>query len=134
MVLQRWQTLFLLVAVILMACLNFLPIGHIGQTVILPTDFTILVILSVLTAVILFICIFMYNNLRVQMRVTLLTIVLMCVMGATGVFLMYRQAPDAAIEWTGATLLLVCAVVMTLAAYRGMRRDYRTLRNADRLW
>lgn len=140
MVIQRWQTVFLLVAVVLMAALNFVPFINVTEaaaaapTPRFTTDAPILAILSVLVAVLLFIAIFMFKNLRVQMRITLLSMVLMCVLAVTGGFIIYSQAPDAQIVWTGAVLLLICAVVMALGAYRLMKRDYRLLRSADRLW
>ena len=120
-----------------MACLNFLPIATVpvngAPAPMFTTDAPVLAIVSVLVAVLLFLAIFMYKNLRVQMKVTVLSILLMCVVAVTGCFVLYRQAPDATIEWTGAVLLLICALVLALGAYRLMKRDYRLLHSADRL-
>lgn len=137
MVIQRWQTLLLLVAVILMAVLNFLPFAHEAEagmaSLTFAKDAPILLVIDVLVCVLLVLGIFMFKNLKLQMRVTILSIVLMCVLAVTGIVVVYRHSPEAHFEWVGAVLLLVCSVVLALGAHRCMLRDYRLLRSADRL-
>lgn len=138
MVIQRWQTLLLLIAVVLMGCLNFVPVARIpgeagAAEPFFTTDAPVLMIVSILVAVLLFISIFMFKNLKQQMKVTILSILLMCVLLVGGIFVLFRTAPDAEIEWAGATLLLCCSVILALAAWRLMKKDYRLLRSADRL-
>ena len=63
MVIQRWQSLFLLIAVIIMGCLSFSPLatltveGKEASTIYL-TDLPVLMVVDILVAVILFISIF----------------------------------------------------------------------------
>lgn len=141
MVIQRWQSLLLLLAVIAMIAINFLPVASLpsqvsdpdSATIMYLTDAPVLMIVSILVAVLLFIAIFMFKDLRMQMRVTILSIVLLCVLAVAGIFVICHNAPGAEIVWFGATLILVCAVVFACAAYRFMRRDYHLLRSADRL-
>lgn len=134
MVIQRWQSLLLLVAAVLMIALNFLPVATLSNgSSFFTTDAEILLIVDGLISVLLIIGIFLFKNLRLQMRITLLTALLMCVLGAVTAIILYRNSPVAHIEWTGATLLLLCAVVLTVGAYRLMRRDHNLLRSADRL-
>ncbi len=135
MVIQRWQTLLLLIAVILMGCLSITPLATSSAqgTALFISDFPVLLIVDILIAVILFIAIFMFKNLRSQMKVTLLSIILMCSLVVGGFFTLSHNSPEAEILITGAVLLLLIAAVLTIGAYRLMRRDYRLLRSADRL-
>lgn len=137
MQIQRWQTLLLLIAAILMAVLNFLPIGYTntaaGLAPILTAHAPALIIIDILVCVLLILSIFMYRNLRQQMRVTLLCVMLMCVMAVTGIFLLYREPQFAGIEWMGAVLLLIASGIFALAAYNRMRHDRNLLRSANRL-
>lgn len=140
MVIQRWQTLCLLVAVILMAGLDFVPLAWATDnlsvdscTAVYATEFPILVILGALTAVLLFIDMFMYKNLRAQMRVAVLCVVLMLGLAVTAGILVGTQLPGACIAWSGAVPMLAGALIFTLGARMLMRRDYNLLHNADRL-
>lgn len=140
MVIQRLQTLFLLVATVLMALFTFMPFASAttdAQVADLhPKDYPVYLILNLLIAVLLFIAIFMYRNLKQQKKVTLLSIVLMCCSAVTGGFLLYGpNAPKGAVElvWAGGILLLIGAVVFALLAYRGINKDQRTLSSYDRI-
>lgn len=139
MVIQRWQSLFLLIAAVLMAVATFYsPLAQSvaadgTPTAIFMKDAPILVIVGSLVTALLCLSIFMYKNLRRQMLMTLLSIVLICVVAVTGAFILFRQDALAGIEWSGAVLLLLAAVVLAIAAYRFMRRDHNLLRSADRL-
>ena len=138
MVIQRWQSLFLLIAVILMACLSFSPMASVpaeGNNVssVFISDFPVLLIVDILVAVVLFISIFMFRNLKQQMKITLLSILLICCIAIGGAFTIFVNTPNARIETIGAVLILVAALIFTICAYRLMKRDYRLLRSADRL-
>lgn len=138
MVIQRWQSLLLLAATVLMILVNFLPVAQMTPTQGAPTpmfttDAPILLVIDIVVGLLLFLSIFMFKNLRLQMRVTLLTVMMMCVLAVTGAFILYRNSPLAQVEWTGAILLLIVALVLALAAYRCMRSDYNLLRSVDRL-
>lgn len=138
MVIQRWQSLLLLIATVLIVLVNFMPVAQMlpGQgapTPMFTTDAPILLVIDIVVGVLLFLNIFMFKNLRLQMRVTLLSILLMCVLTVTGAFIIYRNSPVAQVEWTGAVLLLLVALIFALAAYRFMRRDHNLLRSVDRL-
>lgn len=139
MVIQRWQSVLLLLATVLMAVATFFsPIAESVNPDGTPapmfmTDAPILAIVSLLVAALLCINIFMYKNLKRQMQLTLLSIVLICVVAVTGAFILYRNAMLGGIIWSGAVLLLIIAAVLAMAAYRFMRRDHNLLRSADRL-
>lgn len=137
MVIQRWQTLFLLVSVILMACMNFLPVVNITSANISEpvglTQFPILIVLTVTTAVMLFIDMFLYKNLRLQIRTVLVCLFLMIATAITGACAATRLDGCVTVAWTGAPLLLGCAFLLALGALRFMRADQRLLQSVDRL-
>lgn len=140
MVIQRWQTLLLLLAAVLMAVINFLPVASLADaanpnsyTAMFTTDAPVLVVIDGLICALLFIGIFLFKNLRLQMRVTILTILLMCVLAVVGGIILYRHSALSGIEWSGAVMLLGCALVLAIGAYRLMLRDRNLLRSADRL-
>lgn len=140
MVIQRWQTLFLLVACILMCILCASPFAQIAATeaAAAPTpvfvkDAPVFLVLNIVIAALLFIAIFLFKNLKLQMRVTAMSIVLLAASAVTGGFIIYATMPDAEIIWTGAVLLLVLSAIFAACALRFMRKDHRLLRSYDRL-
>lgn len=134
MVIQRIQTLLLLLTVALMTAALFLPAASTSSGApVYITDFPILMIVDILVAALLFIGIFMFKNLKAQMRVTLVSILLICAVAAGGVFYLWRGAEGAQIEYFGAAILLICSVLSAALAYRYMKRDHKLLRSADRL-
>lgn len=88
-------------------------------------------ILNVLTAVLLFIDIFLYRNLRMQMRWTAITMILQAVSVGLGFAIIYTQ--DGFGMSLFGTPLIVAALVLTWFARRFMDKDRRLLAAADRL-
>lgn len=139
MVIQRFQTLLLLAAVILMCIFSFTPYGAVqpGEgaeiTKIFVKDAPILLIANLAVAVILVLTIFMYKNLRRQMALTILSIVLIAVDAVASLMLLYRNEGNVSIIWAGGVLLLLVAVLACLWAYRLMAKDRKLLRSYDRM-
>lgn len=138
MQIQRIQTLFLLIAAILVGvfcCVPFASIdtAEVANRAVYAKDAPVLLVCNIAVAAILLIVIFMYRNLRQQMRVTLLSIVLLCASIVTSGFIIYVGFDNAAPVLFGGVLLLVLALVFAIAAYRAMRHDHNLLRSADRL-
>lgn len=136
MVIQRWQSVLLLLAVVMMAifCITPLATYETGeQAAVYVKDAPVLMTVALLVAVLLFISIFMYKNLKRQITVTLLSIMLIAVTLVTGIFVVYRACPGAELVIVGGVSLLVIALIFALAAYRFMKSDQRKLRSYDRL-
>lgn len=141
MVIQRWQSLLLLIGVVLMCvfCATPYAIRHAVEgaeaiaSPVFVAEAPVFLILNIVIAVLLFIAIFMYKNLKRQMTVTLLSMVLVVCSLVTCGFILYRAMPDAELIWTGGVLLLIAALVCALAAYRFMRKDRNLLRSYDRM-
>lgn len=138
MVIQRIQSLMLLVAVILTALFCLTPFAHIpaddgSMTAVFVRDAPVLLTVNILIAVLLFLVIFLYKNLRLQMRMTILSLVLLCASIVTCGFIMFARLPEAEPVLLGGVLLLVLAAAFAVLAYRGMAADRRRLSAADRL-
>lgn len=140
MVIQRWQSVFLLLAVILMGVFCVSPIATYASeadvesmSMVYVKDAPVLLTVSLLVAVLLFLSIFMYKNLKRQMTVTILSIVLLVATMVTGMFVVMNAYPGSEFLLFGGMLLLVVTLVLALGAYRFMRSDLRKLRSYDRL-
>lgn len=140
MVIQRIQTLFLLLAVVFMAMFCLTPFATLdcaesaeSWAPVFVKDAPVFMVLNLVIAVLLFLGIFMFKNLRQQMKVTLVSIVLICASIVTFGFVLFVGMPGAHIIWTGGVLLLVAALICALFAYRGMKKDHKLLTSYDRL-
>lgn len=137
MVIQRWQSVFLLLAVIMMAAFSLTPMATytaVNEPMsVFAKDAPVLLTVTLLVAVLLFLSIFMYKNLKRQISVTLLSIILIAVTIVTGIAVVYRAYPEAEFILAGGISLLVIALIFALGAYRCMKSDLRKLRSYDRL-
>lgn len=139
MVIQRWQSVLLLIAVVLMCIFCATPYATVKaveateQTHVFVSDAPVFLVLNIAIAALLFLAIFLFKNLKLQMRVTLISIVLIAASMVTCGIMLYTNMPDAALIWTGGVLLLVGALVCALFGLRFMRKDHNLLRSYDRL-
>jgi len=138
MVIQRWQTVFLFIAAVMMGifCFSTAAVYHVGGAVkeFQPSDAPVFFIVNIVITILLVISIFLYHNLSRQMRVTLISIMLMIVSMACGGFIIYGGNDGCAeVMLTATDLLLPCAIVLAVIAYRRMRHDKRLLTSSDRI-
>lgn len=150
MVIQRWQSVWLLIASICVALFCFLPMAILtfdhpeavaaeeaanSATLLTPlTVNPVLFIVGLLISVLLLINIFSFKDTKRQKKMTILSVVLIAVLGCCMAFMVYNtQSETAHVEWMGSIILLLCAVGFALLAYRGIRHDEKLLRAADRI-
>ena len=138
MVIQRWQTVLLLVAAVMMCifCTTPYAVNSVEQSLpseIFVKDSVVYLIVNIVIAALLFLSIFLFKNLQLQIRVTLISIVLIAASMVTGMFLLFYTMPDAEIIWTGGVLLLVGALIAAIWARERMKKDLKLLRSYDRL-
>lgn len=134
MVIQRIQTLWLLLALGATIVVALRPFSWLGVEPVFVADFPVLAVLTWLIACLLFINIFTFKNLKLQKSVSLLSLVLMVILAIVGFIYQARLMPEAVPEWGGGVLFLIVAAFFDVLAYRGMARDQKKLRNSDRLW
>lgn len=128
----------LLIAAIFIGVFCFTPFATVAAEGAEPTamfvkDAPVLQILNIVVAALLLITIFMYHNLRQQMKMTILAIVLICASMVTSGFVIGVGMENATPVLLGGVVLLVLALLFALLAYRGMKRDHKLLRSMDRL-
>lgn len=145
MVIQRWQSVWLLVAAILVALFCFLPMAYISLegpeitttdsvTFMYPSDNTVVFIVGLLVTALLVLNIFSFKDTRRQKMMTIVTIVLIAVLAACACLMVYGfDSATGRAEWMGSILLLIGAVIFALLAYRGISHDEKLLKAADRL-
>ncbi len=129
----------LLIAAVFVAMFCFMPFAtvapaeNVEATKLFAKDAPAFLVLNIVIAVLLVIVIFMYKDLRRQMRMTILSILLICASVVTCAFIMFGAYDNATPILFGGVVLLVLAMLFALLAYRGMSRDRNLLRSMDRL-
>lgn len=148
MVIQRIQSVYLLIAVILMAVFAFFPAlsfelggrefvygaletGKVGATHIDPLMLMLIVLISLLA----FIDIFLYKNLQRQMTVCFVDIILgLAMMVAIGIqAFVVGGREGVTLIWQWYLALPVLAIIFLMLAHKAMSSDKKKLRDADRL-
>lgn len=135
MVIQRWQSVFLFLASVMMVIFNFVPFA--SQTIdaeavpFTPLDAPAYSVLNILVAILLLLSIFMFKNLKRQKTVILVSILLMFASVVSGGVIVYSNCMS--VDWAGSVLLLICSVALSLAAYRRIVADEKLLKSYDRI-
>lgn len=132
MVIQRWQSVFLLLAAIMMGCSCMLPLASIGETTLTPTSQPVYLVLNALIAVLTLISIFIFKNLSLQKTVVKVNCFLIVASIITAGIMIF-SIDNATIDWTGAPLLVICSLVLTFAGYRRICADEKLLKSYDRI-
>lgn len=138
MIIQRWQNLLLFVGLVLMVWSCFMPVASMPDpaasmdTSLFPVDAPVLLVLDIVIAMLLGIAIFMYRNLKSQMSVTTITILLLIAQIIT-LCVMNLVAMTDAVFNVQAYILPAISLICSYAAYRFERKDWKLLRSYDRL-
>lgn len=154
MIIQRWQSLLLLLTTALMACFMFVSLGQL-QTFDVTYNFTslgffpegeatggaapgtyytwIFFIVSMLGVLLPFICIFLFKNLALQMRVCLVTLLFEIADIAVAFSTGYNTIEGGTMQWSPNVGCAFVAIATTILAYYCMRGDRNKLRSIDRL-
>lgn len=137
MVIQRWQTVFLILAAVCMALVSFLSLGT-GQPVcgtpscVDAFDFLPLFIVNILVTLLLVIDMFLFRDLKLQKRVALICALLEVVSIVITVLIMLPAAGYITeMSWTAT--LPAPALVLTMLARARMAADERLLKSYDRI-
>lgn len=145
MVLQRIQSVWLLVAAVCTLLFCFLPVAALSlnatdaspdsATLVQLSDNWVLLTVGIVTTLLVIVNIFSFKDTRRQKLMTIVGIILMAVLGCCAAFMVYNVSSsiNAEIEWLGSMLLLLGAIIFSILAYRGIVHDEKLLRAADRL-
>ncbi len=148
MVIQRIQSVYLLIAVILMVVFAFVPAltfeladktvlygaletGRAGNLHINPLLITLIILISLLA----FIDIFLYKNLQRQMTVCFVDIIIgLAMLVAIGIqAFVVGNREGWTVTWQWYVLLPVLSIIFLMMAHKAMSRDKKKLLDADRL-
>lgn len=155
MQIQRWQSLLLLVAAVMMGCFTFMSLGQVqlpnysldfttlGFSVVgkstdgAPTGFILrtwaFFIVSLMSVIIPAVNIFLYNNLKLQKTLCLVELLFILTACGVGCIYGYNQFEDANVSWSSLIIAPVLAFIADWLAWKRIRHDERLLRSADRL-
>lgn len=134
MVIQRWQSVLLLISAIFVALAGILPYAVTANGVdVCAVQTPVLLCVDILVALLLLIDIFLYRNLHYQMKVTRLALGLIVVLEAAIAAYTCAGLEGATISIIGGIVMPMLALISSFVALHLMHRDYRLLRSADRL-
>lgn len=155
MVIQRWQSVLLLVAGVLMACFSFMTVAQVNTA-----DFTFnlsplgfsyageatdvarqgyechtwfFFILSIMSALLPLIAIFLFRNLSLQMRVCLVSVLFEVACCACCLAAAYSTFEGGEVSWNEVSCAPFLAICATVMAWQRISADKRLLESADRL-
>ncbi len=137
--LQRIQSLYLLVATILQSLLFVLPFATAEKATEGPFldgdldlyDNVILLSVLIVAATFSFICIFLFNNRKLQMNISLGVIVLSIILSGLAAYFAFGSGIAASI---GIGLFIpIIAIVFNFLAYRGIKSDDDLVKSSNRL-
>lgn len=148
MVIQRIQTLFLLIATVLLVVFYFIPFGYwnvvdgFADLGLAPLKASVQPALAVpvwVAAVLTFVAIFLFKKASLQKCTIILSIIatlasiVMVIYLLTKGYVYTEDGVTITAQWGCGGLFLVVAVIMQIAAYRGVCADQKLLRSYDRL-
>lgn len=155
MVIQRWQSVLLLIAVVCMGFFTFMSLGQVqltdytlnfttfgfkyeGEAVNgAPTGFLMhtwgLFVVSLLSAIIPFINIFTFKNLQLQKRLCMIEVVILIAVIATAAIYAYTGVDNGSVSWSTMVCAPFLALMADILAFNRIDADDRLLKSADRL-
>lgn len=157
MVIQRWQSVMLLIAGVMMGIFSFCSLGQIQaadytfnvtalgicrEGIATATDeatgmsTVVLFILSLLSAILPLIDIFCFRNMPLQKKMALVSGLFAAIAGVIAVFQSSNYASEAwqsTVSWSIFICAPAIALIADILAYRLISGDQRKLRAADRL-
>ncbi len=155
MVIQRWQTLLLLIAAVCMGFFTFMSLGQIQLTDYTlnfttfgfsyegeatgggPTGFMTrtwgFFAVSILSCLLPAINIFTFRNLNLQKRLCMIELLLLIAVIAAGAIYGYTGIDNGAVSWSSLVCAPFIALVADIMAYNRICADDRLLKSADRL-
>lgn len=131
MVIQRIQSIFLLLAIACIAVYSFMPFAHKGELTFTACDALPFLIVSILTMVMLLINIFLFKNLRSQIRLTVINTLLIVATTVTAAVCAFTSL-EASLDYPWLALPLG-AIIATMRARAAMIADRNLLASADRI-
>jgi len=128
---QRIQSIYLLVATIAMALISFkVPVWTLNEELFMAQDDTKMFILTLAGALLSLVGIFMFKNRKLQMKLIRLSVLVELVIGVR-LFIVLQEF-EVSLN-SNCIFLLAFTFVALIMAYRGVKKDDDLVRSVDRI-
>lgn len=131
MVIQRIQSVYLLLAAVCIGVYTFMPFAHNAELTFNACDALPVLISSIVTIVMLLLNIFMFKDLRKQIRVAAINTFLLLATTATAIICALTSL-DATLDYPWLALP-AAAIILNIRARRAMIADRNLLSSSDRI-
>ncbi len=130
---QRIQSIYLLVATIAMALVSFkVPVGSLNEKFTFAQDDTKMFILTITTCLFSALAIFIFKNRKLQMKLIRLAILVIAVIAVRLGLLLGSSEFDFVLNYNCVGLLVFAFAALAMA-YRGVKKDDDLVRSVDRI-
>ena len=131
MMIQRIQSIYLLIAVISMTLISFkVPIYNLNETLFMAQDDTKIFVLTIVGALFSLLGLFMFKNRKFQMKLIRLTVLIQMIIGIR-IFMLFIKFE--VILNNSFLFLMVFTLITLIMAYRGVKKDDDLVRSMDRI-
>ena len=131
MMIQRIQSIYLLVAAISMSLISFkVSVYTLNETLFMAQDDTKMFILTIIGAIFSLLGLFMFKNRKFQMKLIRLTVLIQMITGIR-IFMLINKFE--VVLNNSFLFLLVFTLIALIMAYRGVKKDDDLVRSVDRI-
>lgn len=135
MVIQRWQSVFLLLAAIFLGVSFFTPVAEvtIADKVmsVAAIDSIVSIVIGLVSTILTLLSIFLYKNIGQQIKTTIIAMLLSVAYGASSYIIACNMEDTMVYKYGGVYVAL--AIVLQINAVLRMRSDERKLKSYDRI-
>ena len=131
MMIQRIQSIYLLVAAISMTLISFkVPVYALNETLFMAQDDTKMFILTIVGAIFSLLGLFMFKNRKFQMKLIRLTVLIQMIIGVR-IFMLFNKFEVVLNNFF--LFLMAFTLIALIMAYRGVKKDDDLVRSVDRI-
>ena len=131
MMIQRIQSIYLLVAAISMSLISFkVPVYNLNETLFMAKDDTKMFVLTIVGAIFSLLGLFMFKNRKFQMKLIRLTILIQMIIGIR-IFMLFNKFE--VVLNSSFLFLMAFTLIALIMAYRGVKKDDDLVRSVDRI-
>jgi len=131
MMIQRIQSIYLLVAAISMSLISFkVTVYTLNETLFMAQDDTKMFILTIVGAIFSLLGLFMFKNRKFQMKLIRLTVLIQMIIGVR-IFMLFNKFE--VVLNNSFLFLLAFTLIALIMAYRAVKKDDDLVRSVDRI-
>ena len=131
MMIQRIQSIYLLVALISMTLISFkVPVYALNETLFMAQDDTKMFVLTIIGAIFSLLGLFMFKNRKFQMKLIRLTVLIQMIIGIR-IFMLFNKFE--VVLNNSFLFLMAFTLIALIMAYRGVKKDDDLVRSVDRI-